>query len=142
MRNLLGACLFLVTFAVPALAQEDVRFEVANDQRRVNAGDETLFTITLRNEGDAAASQLKVVAKFSAELQPWATDGTNQGARWSTKDRLLIFPVIATVDAGETLVLKIQAKALKAGMATCRVSITDTGLGGLTLEKDETVRVK
>ncbi|MFO0956899.1 MAG: hypothetical protein U0800_05455 [Isosphaeraceae bacterium] len=128
-------------YAAPALAQEDVRFEVAAEPRQVNAGDSLVLTITLRNEGDAAASRVQVGAKFSAELEPWATDGTKQGAKL-TKDRRLIFPVITTVDAGETVVLKIETRALKTGLATRRVSVTDTGLGALTLEKDEPVRVR
>ena len=141
MRNLLAACLSFGFLAVPASAHEDVRFEVAADQRQVSAGDEVEFTITIRNDGDVAASNLSVSAGFSAGVEPMETSGTKENAGLG-RDNEVNFPAIASLNAGETIVLGIRAKMTRAGVTTCRVSVTNPGLGGLTLRKDEAIRVK
>lgn len=142
MRPLLWALGLAVTaLGHTASAEEDVRFEVAGDQRRVATGDEVEFKITLRNDGDTAASEIQIRAKFSAGMEPIETRGTEENAGVG-KDNTVTFPPIASLNAGESLSLGIRVRAKRAGVATCRISVTDASLGGLTLEKDEAIRVR
>lgn len=106
----------------------DLDLEIIEDRRVIDVDQLTVFTITIKNKGSAAATKILVSGRHSAELEIQKTAGTEESAKYAESasakpvDRVFKFPMIDRLEVGKEIVLGIQVKALKTGLATCRIS--------------------
>lgn len=135
-----------VVAGVPGLVRagepEDVRFEVKTERRVVQMGEYVVFRIQVLNEGESQARGLKVSAVLSDNFEATQTGGSETNALFTRDRREVKFPAIASLDPGRGHILAIRGRAKAPGVLTCSVSLEDPGLGGVSLRKDEYVRVR
>ena len=100
-----------------------VVFDVTEDQRSADVGDEITFQIKIRNLGTKDATMLQVWAKISPNVAVMRTLGNDEQAHFRAPDKTdeLVFPAIERLAAGKEMVLSILVKARQPGLATCRV---------------------
>ncbi|MCA9159953.1 MAG: hypothetical protein KDA72_16585, partial [Planctomycetales bacterium] len=82
-------------------------------------GSEVLYELTLTNRGSKAATNVKVVAQFSDGIEP--TRGEGHAARVVPGQTL--FEPLPRLAAGETVNLKVFAKAAASGTHRFRVEV-------------------
>jgi uncharacterized repeat protein (TIGR01451 family) len=99
----------------------DLEMNITERRRVLDVGESTIFYVKMRNTGTKAAKKVLLTAVLSANLEVTDTAGLEQEARPGEKPGEVLFPQIDTIEPGKTLDISIRAKALKAGVATCRV---------------------
>ena len=99
-------------------------------------------SIEIRNEGEADASNLEVAVAFQPQISPTETGGTDENALVSADHGRLKFPTIRSLGAGESRILKVKVRGEAPGFARCRVEFTDQALNGITLLRDDLLRVR
>ena len=120
----------------------DVGFDVIERARVMVAGEETEFEIPVRNAGSRDASRVLVAAKVSDHLEFVGTSGTDKPAVRDPKDpTTLLFPALDRLAPGKDLRLAIKVKALKPGVANCRISLMHDDLGGVPISRDMPVTI-
>jgi len=101
----------------------DVTFDVSEKRRVIDVDAETTYVIKVVNSGTKEATNLLVSAVLPANIKPGPTSGTDEAAGWDEASRTVKFPVIARLGPGKSMELGIRVKALKPGLAVCRVSL-------------------
>jgi hypothetical protein len=125
------------------LATEDVVIETTWPEGRTpRLGEEVVLSIEIRNDGEADASNLEVAVSFQPPIVPTETGGTDENAMASPDRGKLRFPTIPSLPAGESRVLKVKVRGKAPGFARCRVEFTDQALNGITLLRDDLLRVR
>jgi len=106
------------TTRVEALA--DLKLTVSDPRGPTALGTEAIYEVHIVNRGTKAAERIKVVAQFSEGVEPIEANG---GAADIVPGQVLFHP-IARIEPGDELVLKIVAKADKAGNHRFRAELT------------------
>jgi uncharacterized repeat protein (TIGR01451 family) len=113
--------------ATEVLAMADPELEITEDRRVVDVDQLTTFTIKVTNKGSKAATHLLISGRHSPELIVKKTAGTDEPVRYTqdpagkTFNGDFVFPMIERLNPGQEVVLGVQVRALKPGVATCRV---------------------
>lgn len=102
---------------VEALA--DLKLEVRDPQGPIAVGEDTVYEVHIRNRGTKAAGQVEVTVFFSEGLEAASVEG---GAHEIAPGQVTFKP-LAAVPAGETTVLRIHARAEKAGNHIFRAEV-------------------
>jgi Domain of unknown function DUF11 len=89
----------------------DMRMELVDPKGPVPVGDEATYEIHIKNRGSRMAKGIEVVAYFSQGVEPIGAEGTkfNRGVGQ------VVFDPIQSLASGQEKVLKVMAKASKAG---------------------------
>jgi hypothetical protein len=89
----------------------DLKMTVNDPPSPVPVGEAVLYEIQIVNRGTKAAKQVQVIAQFSEGIEPLAVEGS----RAELVPGQAVFEPIARVNPGETLILKVKAKAERDG---------------------------
>jgi uncharacterized repeat protein (TIGR01451 family) len=123
-----------VTTTVTGVA--DVDFQLTENSRVIDVGKTTDYIITIRNHGTKDAVNLLIRAVLSDNLQVMETDGHEGEAKLNESDpKETIFPKVDHLPAGQEMIYMIRVKAVKPGLASCRVFLHHEDLGSERLEK-------
>lgn len=98
-----------MTTNVEALA--DLTLQVVDPQGPVAVGDDAVYELTVRNRGTKSAENVEVVAFFSEGIEPTEVEGEQH----QIGEGQVVFEPVARLDAGQTLVLRIVARASAPG---------------------------
>jgi len=91
----------------------DVDLLVQEGKRVVDAGDQTMFLITLKNYGTKEATNIEVRAEVSPNLQIFETSGGPEGESQGNKEGTIVrFPKIEKISPGKELKLGIKVKVV------------------------------
>ena len=120
---------------VTALAYLNV--EVLERKQAIDIGEETEFEIRVRNSGSKDATKLLISARISDNLEYVGTSGTDKPAERDPKDpTVLLFPTVDRLAPKGDLPLSIKVKAVKPGVANCRISLMHDDLGNVPINRD------
>ncbi|MCL4204662.1 MAG: hypothetical protein KJ000_19415 [Pirellulaceae bacterium] len=97
----------------------DLKMTVNDPKSPVPVGDEVLYEIQITNQGTKAATQVQVVAQFSDGIEPMSVEG----APAELVPGQAVFQPIARVNPGETIKLKVKAKADRDGNHVFRAEL-------------------
>jgi uncharacterized repeat protein (TIGR01451 family) len=106
------------TTRVEALA--DLKLTVSDPSGPTPLGTNAIYEVHITNRGSKAAERIKIVAQFSEGVEPQEANG---GAADIVPGQVLFHP-ISRIEPGAELVLKIIAKADKAGNHRFRAELT------------------
>jgi hypothetical protein len=106
------------TTRVEALA--DLKLTVSDPSGPTALGTNAVYEVHITNRGSKAAERIKIVAQFSEGVEPQEANG---GAADIVPGQVLFHP-ISRIEPGAELVLKIIAKADKAGNHRFRAELT------------------
>ena len=114
------------TLTTDVLAVADIRIEVSESRRVVDVGENTILSIAISNKGTKAATKILVRAKLSDTIEPTNVAGVDEDGNFDRRpdQRLAVFPLIERLEPGKEIKLQIAVKAVKAGLADCRVYLT------------------
>ncbi|MEM6330437.1 MAG: hypothetical protein AAF790_09320 [Planctomycetota bacterium] len=113
------------TAATQIVAVADLRLEVFDPPGPVPVGSTVVYEVRVKNRGATAAGTVGVVALFSAGVEPFAVDGMP----FTANDGRLSLPPIGPIAAGAEKVVKISARADRAGTHVFRAEVTSRDLG-------------
>jgi uncharacterized repeat protein (TIGR01451 family) len=102
---------------VEALA--DLKLTVVEPKGPRPVGEEATYEVHIANRGTKAARAVNVVAQFSEGIEPTAAEG----ARAELVPGQVLFQPIPRIDAGEEVVLRINARAEKEGNHVFRTEV-------------------
>ena len=88
-------------------------------------GEEVVYDIELSNRGTKAAQQVKLLMQFGAGIEPIGI----AGGKGKIVPGQVVFEPIASLAAGEQIVVKVRAKAEQDGTHQFRVEATSSGDG-------------
>ena len=106
-----------MTTQVEAVA--DLTLSVADPAGPVPVGEEAVYEIRIHNRGTKAATQVEVVAYFSHGIEPVAAEGASH----RIAPGQVVFSPIPAIAPGQTQVLKVKAKAERAGNHIFRAEV-------------------
>lgn len=108
------------TTKVEAVA--DLKLVVADPLGPKPVGEEVVYQVTITNRGTKAARKVAVVVNFSEGVEPTGVEG----AKAEVGGGQALFQPISSIEPGAELVLKIKAKAEKAGSHIFRAEVRCT----------------
>lgn len=108
------------TTKVEAVA--DLKLVVADPLGPKPVGEEVVYQVTITNRGTKAARKVAVVVNFSQGIEPTGVEG----AKAEVGGGQALFQPISSIEPGAELVLKIKAKASKAGSHIFRAEVRCT----------------
>jgi uncharacterized repeat protein (TIGR01451 family) len=111
------------TTQVEALA--DLKIEVRDPQGPVAVGNEAVYEVVIHNRGSAAANNVDLVVFFSEGLEATSVEGGEHELNTGQVN----FSQIAAVGAGQSLVLRVHAKADRGGHHVFRAEMACQSLG-------------
>ena len=117
------------------VALADLKLEVSDPQGPIAVGEDTVYEVRVSNRGTTSARGVNVVGLFSQGIDPTSVEG----AQYSMQDGRVSLQPIDTLPAGETLTLRIHAKADRAGTHVFRAEVVCQDLE-LKLATEETTR--
>ncbi|MCS7303812.1 MAG: DUF11 domain-containing protein [Thermoguttaceae bacterium] len=100
-------------------AVADLTLSVVDPAGPVPVGEEAVYEIRIHNRGTKTATQVEVVAYFSHGIEPVAAEG----ALHRIGPGQVVFSPIAAIAPGQTQVLKVKAKAERAGNHIFRAEV-------------------
>jgi uncharacterized repeat protein (TIGR01451 family) len=103
---------------VQALA--DLKLTVDEPKGPRSVGEEVIYELTVVNRGTKAAEDVNVVVQFSSGVEPLAADG---GPAELAAGQV-VFEPISRLASGQKIVLKVKARAEKAGSHRFRVQVS------------------
>jgi len=118
---------------VPAL-----RMECVDTADPVRIGNDTTYTITVKNQGTGPDSNVVVHATLPPELQFVSADGAS---KVSANGQELTFAPVATLNAGETAQWTVEVRALKAADVKFVVDMKSDSLGNQAAIETEPTRL-
>ena len=101
---------------VPALA-----IEVSDALDPIGAGSEQTYRIVIRNQGSAAANDIKVLCMLEAAMEFVSASGATKGAAMGDQ---VLFDPLATLAAGASVEWKVVVRAAKPGDVRFKVAVT------------------
>lgn len=99
---------------------EDVVLSIDEPKGPQPAGEEVEYVIHVRNRGSRAANNLNLVMNFSEGIEPTSASGHG----FQLAPGQVVFKAIDRIDAGEEVVVKVQAKAGMSGTHIFRAQLT------------------
>ncbi len=121
--------------ATDVIAVADLKLDVLDPKGPIAVGEEAVYEIRVRNRGANAASDVRVVALFSAGIEPLRVEG----AQHTMADGRVAFSAIVSLPAGRETVYRIVAKAHDAGTHLFRAEVLCKDLD-IKLAAEETTR--
>jgi uncharacterized repeat protein (TIGR01451 family) len=118
---------------VPAL-----RMECVDTSDPVRVGNDTTYTISVKNQGSGPDSNIIVHATLPPELQFVSADGAS---KVSASGQELTFAPVATLNAGETAQWTVEVRALKAADVKFVVDMKSDSLGNQAAIETEPTRL-
>ena len=100
-----------VQFQTQVDALADLVLTIDDPQAPAPTGEEVTYEIIIRNRGSKAAQDVSVLAQFGFDIEPIRVEG----AEAKIEPGQVIFSTIDKIEPGQTKVLKVIAKAEKAG---------------------------
>lgn len=100
-----------VQFQTQVDALADLVLTIDDPQAPAPTGEEVTYEIIIRNRGSKAAQDVSVLAQFGFDIEPVRVEG----AEAKIEPGQVIFSTIDKIEPGQTKVLKVIAKAEKAG---------------------------
>jgi uncharacterized repeat protein (TIGR01451 family) len=97
----------------------DLKLAVNDPKGPIRVGRDVVYEIQVVNRGSEAASNVKVVAQFSEGIEPTATEG----GTGEIVPGQVIFEPIGSIAPGETVQLKVTAKAERDGNHVFRAAV-------------------
>ncbi|MDR1963142.1 MAG: DUF11 domain-containing protein [Planctomycetaceae bacterium] len=107
------------TGSFEAEAIVELKLEVENPQGPVEIGQEAVYTFNVANRGTKAAENVEIKAAFGGGLEPYGVEGGNA----YMSDGQVFFDKIPTIASGQSVVLKVKAKAEKPGNHRIRTEV-------------------
>lgn len=105
------------TMQVEAMA--DLRLDVIDPSGPVAVGDEAVYEIVVRNRGSKGAEDVEVIAYFSRGVEPTSVEGGSH----KLAPGQVVFDKIPVLPAGQSVSLKIHAKAETSGNHVFRAEV-------------------
>ncbi|MBP5626879.1 DUF11 domain-containing protein [bacterium] len=112
-----------------------VRVEVVDDPDPVEIGGETVYTISVMNQGTAQDSNVEVTAVFPNSLKPLAVSGAIGSQIQGQK---VIFAPVPTIQPKQEIIYRIKAQALSVDDARLRVYVKTNLLETPVCEEEST----
>ena len=103
----------------------DLTLDVTDPVGPVSVGEDALYELKIQNRGTKGAEGIEVVAYFSHGIEPIAVEG----APHKVEAGQVVFSPLSSLAAGESLVLKIKARAQTAGNHMFRTEVLCKPLG-------------
>jgi uncharacterized repeat protein (TIGR01451 family) len=100
----------------------------------VSVSSDATYQLTIQNRGTAAAENVEVVTYFSQGIEPVGAEG----ARHRIGPGQVVFDVIPQVPAGQSVVLRVRAKAEVAGNHVFRVEVHSKAAGARLVREGTT----
>lgn len=100
-------------------AVADLKLEVIDPQGPQAVGRDALYEIRIKNRGSKAASNVQVLGQFAHGIEPQRADG----APAEVLPGQVVFAPIATIEPGQTVTLKIVARAESPGNHRFRATL-------------------
>ncbi len=122
-------------FQTNVIALADLKLEVSDPQGPLPMGESVAYEIRVRNRGTTSAENINIVGLFSDGIDPT----TVEGAQFSLRDGRVSFHPIKSLPAGREILLRINAKANRAGTHIFRTEVTCPELD-IKLAAEETTR--
>ncbi|MDX1930466.1 MAG: CARDB domain-containing protein [Pirellulaceae bacterium] len=122
-----------MTTMVEAIA--DLKLVVNDPIAPAPVGGTVTYEMSITNRGSRAATNVRAVAQFSDGIEPVQADG----AQHRIVTGQVIFEPLARIEAGETKVLRVQAKAAAAGTHRFRAEVRSDE-SDLRLVQEETTQ--
>lgn len=97
----------------------DLKMTINDPASPVPVGEDVLYEIQIVNRGSRAANQVQVVAQFSDGIEPVAVEGSPA----ELVPGQAVFAPIAHVNPGQTVTLKVKAKADREGSHIFRAEL-------------------
>lgn len=97
----------------------DLKMTINDPASPVPVGEDVLYEIEIVNRGSRAANQVQVVAQFSDGIEPVAVEGSPA----ELVPGQAVFAPIAHVNPGQTVTLKVKAKADREGSHIFRAEL-------------------
>jgi uncharacterized repeat protein (TIGR01451 family) len=107
-------------YEVKADASSELPFTVSDLSDPIEIGEETVYEVRLANRGARDATGVTVQASFPKEIRPLAVEGDVAGTVSGNK---VTFAKIERIGVGQSLVLRVSAKALQQGDFRVSVSV-------------------
>jgi len=112
----------------------DLMLEVKDPAGPVAVGEETVYELRIRNRGTKSAHNVEVVTFFSDGIEPTKVEGSP----YQISLGQVAFGPITSVAAGEDVVLKVHAKAVKPGNHIFRAEVHCKPLGTRLVSEETT----
>jgi uncharacterized repeat protein (TIGR01451 family) len=113
----------------------DLKLSVSDPSGPVAVGTQAVYEINVTNRGANTARNVNVVALFSEGIEP----DMAEGATYTVADGRVSFRTIDELPAGESIKLRIKARALKEGTHVFRAEVLCSDLE-IKLAAEETTR--
>ena len=113
----------------------DLKLVVNDPIAPAPVGGTVTYEMSITNRGSRAATNVRAVAQFSDGIEPVQADG----AQHRIVTGQVIFEPLARIEAGETKVLRVQAKAGAAGTHRFRAEVRSDE-SDLRLVQEETTQ--
>ncbi len=97
----------------------DLKMTINDPASPVPVGEDVLYEIEIVNRGSRAANQVQVIAQFSDGIEPVAVEGSPA----ELVPGQAVFAPIAHVDPGQTITLKVKARADREGSHIFRAEL-------------------
>ena len=112
-----------------------VRLEVVDHPDPVEIGGETIYTISVMNQGTAQDGNVEVIAVFPPSLKPLAVSGATNSR---IDGQRVIFAPVAVIEPKQEIIYKIKAQALSVDDARLKVSVKTNLLETPVTEEEST----
>ncbi len=115
----------------------DLKLDVKDPPGAIAVGEEVIYEVIVSNRGTMAADNVEVFAYFSPGIEPVSVEGGE--AKIAAGEGLVEFEPLGSVPAGAEIVLKVRAKADRAGSHVFRGEVVCQPLE-IKLAADEITR--
>lgn len=88
----------------------------------VSVPSQTTYVIMVTNSGEETVTGISVAATLSDNLEPVSTTGPTGPSQYDRGERRVRFAPIGRLAPGESIELKVKARATSSGLATCRMA--------------------
>jgi len=112
----------------------DLMLEVKDPAGPVAVGDETVYELRIRNRGTKSAQNVEVVTFFADGIEPTKVEG----CPYQINLGQVAFSPISSVAAGEDVMLKVHARAVKPGNYIFRAEVHCKTLGTRLVSEETT----
>ena len=109
-----------------------VLLEVIDEPDPLQIGETTLYTITIKNQGNADLTNINTVAQFQKEVSPIASQGG------TVDGKTVKFPSVARLGAKQVITYTITGKAAEIGDHRLVVTLTEDNLLSPVKEEEST----
>lgn len=121
--------------ATNVIAVADLKLQIADPKGPLPVGKDVVYEVRVLNRGAGTASQIDIVGLFSEGIEPYQVDG----AEYNISDGRVAIRTVESLTAGSELLLKIRAKAVRAGAHVFRAEVLCRDLD-IKLAAEETTR--